>query len=461
MVYNEQPTIIVIDDDINSLKSTSELLKIKDWNVVTHLTSIDALRNIETTKPDAAIIDFFLPDTTGVELMKKLHFQYPDLPVVILTGSRDVQTAIESLKAGAYHYLLKPLQADELFSTVDKIKSRLTLEKENKRLKGELANRYGFENIVGNSPKLASIFKMLQKATKTKSSILITGESGTGKELFAKAVHYSSPRAGGPFIKVNCAAIPETMLEAELFGIEKNVATGVDKRAGKFQLADGGSIFLDEIGDMPLSTQSKILRVLQEREVEPVGALAPIPVDIRVIAATNRNLEEAVAEKNFRQDLLYRLNVFHLHIPPLSERRVDIPVLAEHFIEKYSEENGLLEKRIDEDGLKHLSERSWPGNIRELENVIERAVAVSEGHDIGLSDLNINGDDFAPEQPEKFDMENSSLESSVEEFERKLIVKALEDSNWRQKKAAMALGISERSIWYKIKKLKIEIKKTG
>ncbi len=454
------PKIISIDDDINSLKSLEELLHFRKCKVHSYISTLDALNAFDEVKADAAIVDYFMPNMSGVELMKKLHEKSPDLPVIILTGSQDVKIAVEALKGGAFHYLLKPIQADELFSTIDKIIDQLNLKEENRRLKNELAGKYGFENIIGGSPALSDLFKMLSKAVKTRSTILITGESGTGKELVAKAVHYNSSRKDGPFIKVNCAAIPETMLEAELFGIEKNVATGVDQRPGKFELSDGGSIFLDEIGDMSTTTQAKLLRVLQEREVERIGAAAPKQVDMRVIAATNMNLAKAVEEKNFRQDLLYRLNVFHLHIPPLSQRREDIELLAEHFIDIYSRENGLPEKSIDDKAIDYLVKQPWPGNIRELENVIERAVAVSEGDKILIED--VRGSTYRFSVPAAGDADTASkgsMESAVADFERKLLLRALEENDWKQNKTAEKLGISERSIWYKIKKLGIEIKK--
>ncbi len=455
MTQSDVPRIITVDDDINSLKSLEELLRLRKWEVFPHLTPADVLKNIDEINPHAAIFDFFISDMTGVDLMKRIHETRPDLPVVILTGSRDVKTAVEALKAGAYHYLLKPVQPDELFSTIDKIIRQAQLREENLRLRERLATKYGFENIVGRSEALKKVFRLLDRAIATKSTILFTGESGTGKELFAQAVHYNSPRSDGPFIKVNCAAIPDSLLEPELFGIEKQVATGVAARPGKFELADGGSIFLDEIGDMSPATQAKVLRVLQEREVERIGAASPRKVDIRIIAATNSDLEKAVQEKRFREDLFYRLNVFHIHIPPLSERREDIPLLAAHFEKIYAGENGLPEREIERAGINYLAEREWPGNIRELENVVERAVAMSEEDVISLEDLG----GAASGSAETGSARGSGLDEMVAGFERRLIRKALEGNGWRQNRAAEQLGISERSIWYKIKKLGIEINK--
>ena len=455
--------IITIDDDINTLKSLEQLLELKKFKVFPHLTVDDAMNNLDKDDPHIAIIDYYLDDTTGVELMRKIHQRIPDIPVIILTASREINTAIDSIKAGAYHYLVKPVQPDELYSTIDKLVESQRLKEENLRLKNELTLKYRFENIIGKSAALEEMFGILSKAVQTKSTILITGDSGTGKELVARAAHYNSPRKDGPFIKVNCAAIPESMLEAELFGIEKNVATGVAMRPGKFELADGGSIFLDEIGDMAPSTQAKVLRVLQEREVERIGASAPRKVDIRVIAATNIDIAKAVEEKKFRQDLLYRLNVFHIHIPTLSKRKDDIPLLVEHFIQKYSKDNGIQPKKVEEEAMDYLSSREWPGNIRELENTIERAIGISDGEVIRIIDFD-QGITFKPSAtganaPPKIDTDGKNLDDIVANFERELITKALEENRWKQNKTADQLGISERSIWYKIKKLGIDMKK--
>ncbi len=449
--------ILTVDDDINVLKSMEELLLLKKHSVFPHLSPQDALANFDDVNPDMAVIDFYMPVMTGMELMKRFHEKRPELPVVILTASREVNDAIEAIKSGAYHYLTKPVQADELFSLVEKIAEQTRLRDENERLREELGRRYKFDSIIGRSGALQDVFTVLNKAIKTKSTILITGESGTGKELIARAAHYNSSRAGGPFIKVNCAAIPESMLEAELFGIEKNIATGVAQRAGKFELADGGSIFMDEIGEMTQATQAKVLRVLQEREVERIGSPKPKKVDIRVVAATNLDIIAAVAEKKFRADLFYRLNVFHIHMPPLSKRVEDIPLLASHFIKKYCEENGLEPKKLDLEALEHLQKRAWPGNIRELENVIERAVGVTDSDTITINEVRLDGL-LAESEPETY-VAGQNLDERVNAFERKILLDSLERHRWRQNKAAKEMGISERSIWYKIKKLGIAPKK--
>ncbi|GMT42349.1 MAG: acetoacetate metabolism regulatory protein AtoC [bacterium] len=457
------PKIITVDDDINTLKSIEELLGLKKCKVFPHLTTGDAIRNLKGIGPDLAIIDFFMPDMTGVELMEKFHATEPELPVIILTASREVKTAVEAIRAGAFHYLIKPLQPDELFSTIDKILSQLRLKEENRRLRNELSGKYRFENIIGCSGALREVFAILGYAIKTKSTILITGRSGTGKELIARAVHFNSDRREKPFIRVNCAAIPESMLEAELFGIEKNVATGVAERPGKFELAHTGSIFLDGIGEMSPTTQSKVLRVLQERELERIGSSRSLKVDIRVIAATNQNLPEAIKEKKFREDLYYRLNVFHINLPTLSERTEDIPLLAEHFLEKYCEKNGMPLKTINPEAMDYLCARVWPGNIRELENAMERAVGICDSGAITVRDFeNPFSIQPAAETGMVSEPTNSrNLDGMVEDYERRLLSEALERNRWKQNHTAKELGISERSIWYKIKKLGIDIGKSS
>ncbi len=465
--------IITVDDDINILKSVEELLALRRHEVHPHLSGADALAKLEAIKPHMAIVDFYMPDGTGVDLMKRLHEKDPALPVIILTASRDVNDAVEAIKAGAYHYLTKPIQPDELYSIVDKIAEGIALKEENRRLKEELNIRYRFDNVIGRSGALEEVFAVLDKAVRTKSTILITGESGTGKELIARAAHYNSSRASGPFVKVHCAAIPESMLEAELFGIEKNTATGVAQRPGKFEMADGGTIFLDEIGEMPAAMQVKLLRVLQEREVDRIGSIRPKKIDVRVIAATNIDIARAVADKRFREDLFYRLNVFHIHVPPLARRKADIPLLVEHFVKKYCDENGLPMKDVEPRAMDWLVARPWPGNIRELENVIERAVGVSDGGAIEIADVadsyvvptspvsaNIStAPPAADDGPPPAASNGKNIDDRVAEFERRILLDALERNRWKQNKTAEELGISERSIWYKVKKLGIDVKK--
>ncbi|MBF0635374.1 MAG: sigma-54-dependent Fis family transcriptional regulator, partial [Nitrospinae bacterium] len=334
---------------------------------------------------------------------------------------------------------------------------------ENRRLKSDLKTRYKFDSIIGGSGRMMDVFDVMSRAARVRSTVLIMGETGSGKELIARAIHYNSDRAAKPFIGVNCAAMPETLLEAELFGIEKSVATGVSERIGKFESANGGTLFLDEIGDMSLTTQTKVLRAIQEREIDRVGSSHPRKVDIRIIAATHKDLAKAMEAKEFRQDLFYRLNVIVVTLPPLRDRREDIPAMVEHFLARFCAENNMQAKSVAPETLEWLMDYDWPGNVRELENTIERAVALSDGTVIGVDGLpphvRSRPVSAAVATAPSFDEPVHDLDKAVEEFERRIILSALERANWRQNRAAADLGVTERSMWYKIKKLGIDIKK--
>ncbi|MGK7345480.1 MAG: sigma-54-dependent transcriptional regulator [Candidatus Nitrospinota bacterium M3_3B_026] len=452
--------ILVVDDDINALQMVDNFLKIKKkYDVTPCLTFRDAMKEMSEGRFSAAVLDYFMPDTSGLELMKAVKGVDPDLPVIILTASRDIKLAIETIREGAFNYLTKPVDPDDLYLNLDNALTNRKLVMENRRLRLDLRERFKFDSIIGSSGRMREVFDMTERAARVRSTVLITGETGSGKELVAKAVHYNSGRAEKPFIKVNCSAIPESLLEAELFGIESNVATGVDARIGKFEAADGGTLFLDEIGDMALSTQAKVLRAMQEREVERVGSHQPRKVDIRIIAATNRNLSKAIEEGQFRNDLFYRLNVLVISLPPLRERKDDIPALAEHFAEKFCAENGLKIKRIDPAAMGRLTGYSWPGNVRELENAIERAVVVCDGDTLGVEHIPPSvrqGDEILFTMPPE---ETGGLDEMVSEFEKSLILTALERNGWRQNRAAKDLNITERSMWYKIKKYGIDTRR--
>jgi len=391
-------------------------------------------------------------------MMRAIHEIDPLLPVIILTASRDIKLAIETIKEGAFHYLGKPVDSDELYLNLDNAINARNLAVENSQLKDDLKDKHKIDTIIGASGKMMDVFDITIKAARTRSTVLITGETGSGKELIAKAIHYNSDRANRPFIRVNCSAIPESLLEAELFGIEKNVASGVDERMGKFEAADGGTLFLDEIGDMSLSTQAKVLRALQEREFERVGSHAPVHVDIRIVAATNMELEKAIEEKKFRQDLYFRLNVIVIPLPPLRERLDDLPELVDHFTKKFCLENGFEEKTLTSDAMNKLLEYHWPGNVRELENTIERLVVMSDPKERLLNELPVNIEVKKREPETSADSGGNDLDTAVQNYERKLILGALEKNGWRQNRAAEELKVSERSIWYKIKKLGIDTK---
>jgi len=456
---NANPNILIVDDDLNSLQMLEQSLKIKNYEVTACLTSRDAMREMEQGKFSAAVLDYFMPDTTGLEMMKEIHAIDPLLPVLILTASRDIKLAIETIKEGAFHYLGKPVNPDELFVNLDNALANRNLLLENQRLKLDLKQKHGFDQIVGSAGCMKDVFEMTARAAKVRSTVLITGETGVGKELIAKAMHYNSERAEKPFIRVNCSAIPETLLEAELFGIEKNVASGVDQRMGKFEAADGGSIFLDEIGDMAITTQAKVLRVIQEREIERVGSHTPRKVDIRIIAATNLDLETAIEKKEFRRDLYFRLNVIVIPLPALRKRKEDIPSLVDHFLVKFCAENNLKLKTVAPEAMAILMAYAWPGNVRELENTIERMVVMSDDEALGANSIPVNIGASHETSSSLPDGLVSDLDSTVNDFERGIILGALERNAYRQNRAADELGISERSMWYKIKKLGISVKK--
>ncbi|VAX23814.1 Response regulator of zinc sigma-54-dependent two-component system [hydrothermal vent metagenome] len=453
--------ILIVDDDINSLNMVQKYLELKErYEVTPCLTFSDALNELGKENFTACVLDYFMPDTTGLKMMKRIHETDPEMPVIILTASGDIRLAIETIKEGAHNYLTKPVDPDELYLNLDRAISARNLASENKRLKLDLKNKYKFDTIIGSAGRMMDVFDLTMRAASVRSTVLITGETGAGKELIAKAIHYNSGRSEKPFIKVNCSAITETMLEAELFGIDKNVATGVDARIGKFEAADTGTIFLDEIGDMSPATQAKVLRALQEREIERVGSHQARKVNIRIIAATNIDLERAMDEGDFRRDLFYRLNVIVVDIPPLRERKEDIPALTEFFIQKVCDENRLAVKKVDQKVMERLMSHSWPGNVRELENTIERSVVMCDGDTLKIENLPMILSERESAISVSFMNQSSDLDNAVAEFERKLILDALERNSWRQNRAANELGVTERSMWYKIKKLGIDAKRS-
>ena len=452
-------TVLVVDDDISTLKMVEQFLALKKYDVTPCLTYRDATKEMAEGKFDAAILDYFMPDTTGLEMMKAFHQIDPAMPVIILTAARDIKIAVTAIKEGAFNYQVKPVDPDELYGNLSNAIETKRLTTENLRLKNDLTERHRFDSIIGSSGKMNEVYDMTARASKVKSTVLITGETGSGKELVAKAVHYNSDRKDGPFIRVNCAATPEGLLEAELFGIEKNVATGVDARMGKFEAANGGTIFLDEIGDMPLATQAKVLRVMQEREVERIGSHEPTKINIRILAATHKDLEKAIEEGVFRNDLYYRLNVLVIHLPALKERKEDIYELAEHFVKKLSGENGISAKTLGSAVREKLLAYDWPGNVRELENCIERALVVSDGGEINPASLPVSVRTHSPAFFSMPDEPVGNLEDAVAEFEKIQIMASLERNGWRQNKAAEEMGVTERSMWYKIKKYGIDTKK--
>jgi len=438
--------ILVVDDEANARTALGELLREEGYEIETAADGFKALGKLDGFAPHLVLTDLKMPGMDGIELMGKVRTRHPDSEVVVMTAFGAVETAVEAMRAGAADYLTKPLNFDELLIVTERTLERSKMHAEAAELKARLGERSRKGNIIGDSPPMQKVFKVIDQVAPSRASVLITGESGTGKELVAEAIHQQSPRANGPFIKLHCAALAETLLESELFGHERGAFTGaVARRDGRFQLADGGTLFLDEIGEISPSVQVKLLRFLQEREFERVGGSQTIQVDVRVIAATNRDLAGAVAKGNFREDLYYRLNVVSLEMPALRERKNDIPILANFFLQRFSRENGKNIKAFSDGALESLVAYDWPGNVRELENAVERAVVMTNNDLVQQDALPTNvaprmGADGSPPIPG----------STLEEIERFAILKTLEETGGSTSRAADILGISVRKIQYKL-----------
>ena len=442
--------ILVVDDEVSHLQMLDAVLSAEGYEIHRAGDGQEAIGLVEERFYDLLLMDVRMSKVGGIEALKAIKKISPGIPVIIMTAYASVNTAVDALKSGAYDYLTKPLDIEELKMLVKKALHHRKLEQENVYLKERLGDRFDFSNIIGRSPAMQDLFETVALVAPSEATVLIVGESGTGKELIANAIHQNSPRTNRPFIKVNCAALPETLLESELFGHEKGAFTGaLARKQGRFQLAHTGSIFLDEVGEMTPTTQTKILRVLQEREFEPLGSTQTVKVDTRVIAATNKNLVEEIQQGNFREDLYYRLNVVTLQVPPLRERREDISLLADFFLKQYAEKNRRLIKGFTPRAMDLLIRHNWPGNVRELENVVERAVIMARGDLISQGELpdTIRGLDA---EIEKAEMDLSSGRS-LKEVERDMILRTLEDTGGNRTRAAEILGISRRTLQLKLK----------
>ncbi len=438
--------ILVVDDEANARTALADILRSEGYAVETAGDGFKVLGHLEEFAPDVVLTDLNMPGIDGVELLRKIKERDAELPVVLMTAFGGVETAVSAMREGAADYLTKPLNTDELSIVLERTIERTKLRREASALRDQIRSRYSFDNIVGSSQEMQRVFKTVAQVAPSRATVLLTGESGTGKELVAAAIHHHSPRSGGPFVKLHCAALAESLLESELFGHERGAYTGADrKREGRFEQANGGTLFLDEIGEISLSTQVKLLRVLQEREFERVGGSQTIQVDVRVVAATNRDLKAMVLAGKFREDLFYRLNVINLNLPSLRQRPSDVPALAMHFLKRYAEENAKAVKSISDEALAQIANYSWPGNVRELENVIERAVVLTDGDRIEVSHL----------PPELAAASRRSGPppipgSSMEELERYAILKTMESVGGATGRAAELLGISVRKIQYKL-----------
>lgn len=450
--------LMIVDDESSLRTALFRMFDRRSMNVMTANRAEEARSLCRSETPlDVALIDMNLPDGDGIELMTWIKNVYPSCQVIILTGHASIDSAIRATQKGAFHFITKPFNMEEIISLVDKALAHKQLQVENNQLRQELNRKYQFNQIVGGSDEIKSVLSLVEKVADSDSTILITGESGTGKELIARAIHYNSSRSDQPFIAINCGAIPSELLESELFGHVKGAFTGaISNRAGRFELADGGTIFLDEIGDLEPALQVKILRALQERSFEPVGGTKNIQVDVRVITATNKNLEDLVSKGQFREDLFYRLNVIPISIPALRERKTDIPLLITHFIDLFNKSKNRKLLAPTPEAMECLSNYQWPGNIRELENLVERmAILKGNGH-IEVSDLPIKyrSGIETKKSMDEVDIPDDGIDFNtlVDQFENKLIVRALEKTNWNRNQAAMLLRLNRTTLVEKIKK---------
>ena len=442
--------ILVVDDESSHRQMIEAVLSAEGYEISQADDGRTAITAVEDKFYDLVIMDVRMPNVDGVQALQKIKQISPDIPVIIMTAYASVGTAVGALKSGAYDYLVKPLDIDELKILVAKALRYHQLEQENIYLKERLNDRFDFSNIIGRSPSMTRLFETVALVAPSEATALIVGESGTGKELIANAIHQNSPRKNQSFIKVNCAALPETLLESELFGHEKGAFTGaITRKQGRFQLAHNSSILLDEIAEMAPATQAKILRVLQEREFEPVGSTQTIKVDTRVIAATNKNLDEEIKEGRFREYLYYRLNVVTVEVPPLHQRREDIPLLADFFLKPYAEKNRRLIKGFTPRATDLLMRYDWPGNVRELENVIERAVIMARGEMITPLEFPVDLQDLDGELKDA--RINLTPGRSLKEVEKVLILRTLEETGGNRTHAARILGISRRTLQLKLK----------
>jgi two-component system NtrC family response regulator len=446
--------ILLIDDEPAQIASIQSYLKRRGYSVETAGSGNEGLTVFKKNLFDAVFTDFRMPDISGLDVVKAIRSESPETPVIVITAFSQVEDAVEIMKAGAFDYMTKPIDLELLGSILEKVRERNYLISENKMLREQLAEKRKFDSIIYQSPEMEKVLSTVARVAKSKASVLIRGESGTGKEIVARAIHQASARADKPMVTVNCAALTESLLESELFGHEKGAFTGaVKQHLGRFEQADGGTLFIDEVGDIPPATQVKLLRAIQQGEFERVGGNETLKVDVRIVAATHRNLENMIRENQFREDLFYRINVIGIEIPPLRERKEDIPVLIRHFLDKFSKENGKKIKGISKETMDILMKYSYPGNIRELENIIESSVVLAREEIITTADLPsgiyqppesamLNANDFSIPYPEK-----------VMAFEKSLIINALKEKKGNQSKAAELLGISERHLRSRMQKI--------
>ncbi len=445
-----KPSILVVDDERDICRALEFLLSREGYIVDTALSGEEGLNKIKKRDFDLLLTDLKMEGMDGIQLLEKTKEVSPSTVVVIMTAYASVENAVEAMKKGAADYIVKPFVNEDVKLRIKRLLEHKRLQMENQTLRRQLSQQMGCKEIIAKSPQMQRIFETLEKVIPTRSNILLRGESGTGKGLIAEFIHCRSPRRDNPFMTINCSAIPEQLLESELFGYRKGAFTGATTdKAGLIVMADGGTLFLDEIGDMPLSLQAKLLKVIETGEVMPLGDTKPKYVDVRIIAATNKNLEEMIHEGTFREDLYYRLNVIEIFIPPLRERKEDIPLLVQYFIRKFGQENNKVVKGIDEEAMKVIMEYPWYGNVRELSNVIERAVVLCNSDTITLRDL----PDRIKTPPETF---SNNLKDTLSQYEKKIIIERLTQYNWNKEETARSLGIDIATLYRKMKRLGIE-----
>jgi len=446
-------SVLIVDDDVQMTIMLRKVLEKEGYDVETALDGQDAIANSAVGDIDLVITDIRMPGMDGLEFLKRIKENHQDVPVILMTAFGSIEAAVESMKKGAYHYIAKPFKTQQFLSVVQAALRERRLQLEVAGLRQEITKEFCFSNIIGKSPVMQELFSLIQRVAKAKSTVIIYGKSGTGKELVARALHYNSPRADKPFVAFNCAAIPETLLETELFGHARGAFTDArHAKIGLFVEADGGTLFLDEIGDMPVSIQGKLLRAIQEREIRPVGATKDIKIDVRLVAATHHDLQQLLKEGKIRGDLYFRLNVVPISLPELKDRKEDIPLLVRHFLKKHAAENNQKPLGVSREAMRILMEYAWPGNVRELENVLERAAILTEGPVIqpenlpeGLRSVPYASDEEIP------------IPSSLENLEKKHIQDILNLTRGNQSEAAKILGIDRRTLYRKIKAYNLQI----
>jgi DNA-binding NtrC family response regulator len=439
--------ILVVDDEASVRESLQDWLSEEGYEMGLAESGFKAVELVKNQSWNVVLLDLKMPGMDGLETLRKIKETAPNTEVIMMTAYATMETAVQSIKEGAYDYLVKPFDPKEMDHRIKKITAHQELLIENILLKKQLKEQVAFGEIVGQSPKMIELFELIEQVAPTDSTVLITGESGTGKELVARAIHTRSRRCYQPFIAVSSAALPETLLESELFGFEKGAFTGADRsKKGRFELADGGTLFLDEIGDVSLKTQANLLRVLEERAFQRIGGTVTIEVDVRILTATNRDLKKAIAEGAFREDLFYRLNVISIPLPPLRERREDIPLLTRHFIEKFSFELNRPQKDISAEAMGQLLAYNWPGNVRELKNIMERAMVISKLKEILPQDLPFLAGTTGKPGP---------VPDSLEEMEKLHITRLLVENNWNISRSAEKLNIDRQTLYNKINKYKL------